>query len=65
MALPSWAYGDPAKIVEAGEIRARGCSVCVRAVFVGGKPYCGSGLKRPGCRSDKKNGFKLAAADGG
>lgn len=65
MALPGWAYGDPARIVEANEIRAKGCAVCVRAVFIGAEARCGSGLKLPACKGDKKNGFKLAAADGG
>lgn len=65
MALPAWAYGDPARIVEANEIRAKGCAVCVRAVFIGGDPRCSAGLKLPSCKADKKNGFKLAAADGG
>lgn len=65
MALPAWAYGDPARIVEGDEIRAMGCAVCERAVFVGGQALCGSGLKRPACRQDKKNGFKLSPAAGG
>lgn len=65
MALPAWAYGDPARIVEANEIRAKGCAVCVRAVLIAGDARCGSGLKLPACRADKKNGFRLAAADGG
>ena len=65
MALPAWAYGDPARIVEADDIRAKGCSVCARAVFVGGDALCGSGLKLPACKRDKKNGYKLAASAGG
>lgn len=64
-ALPHWAYGDPARIVEAGDLRARGCAVCVRAVFIGGEARCSSGLRLPSCKADKKNGYRLAAADGG
>jgi hypothetical protein len=65
VALPGWAYGDPARIVEADDIRTKGCSVCARAVFVGGDVLCGAGLKLPGCKRDKKNGYKLAASAGG
>lgn len=65
MALPAWAYGDPARIIEALEIRSKGCAVCVRAVFIAGDARCGSGLKLPACKRDPRNGFKLAVADGG
>lgn len=64
-ALPGYAYGDPAKIVEAQEIRAKGCSVCVRATYVLGLPMCASSLKFPACRQDKKRGHKLTPEAGG
>lgn len=64
-ALPGWAYADPARIVEASELRERGCSVCVRAVFVAGVAHCGSGLKLPACKRDKRQGYKLSPQDGG
>lgn len=64
-ALPGYAYGDPAKIVEAQEIRAKGCSVCARAVFILGLPMCANNLKFPACRQDRKNGHKLTPEAGG
>ncbi|SFB46288.1 hypothetical protein [Azotobacter beijerinckii] len=65
MTLPGWAYADPARIVEANEIRLKGCAVCERAVFIGDRAMCGAGLSLPACKRDKKNGFKLAAECGG
>jgi hypothetical protein len=64
-ALPGYAYGDPARIVEAQEIRAKGCSVCQRAVFAFGIAVCSSNLKFPACRQDRKNGHKLTPEAGG
>lgn len=64
-ALPGYAYGDPAKIVEAQEIRAKGCSVCVRAEYIFGLPVCKSNLKFPACRQDRKNGHQLTPEAGG
>jgi hypothetical protein len=64
-ALPGYAYGDPARIVEAQEIRAKGCSVCARAVFILGLPMCSNNLKFTACRQDRKNGHKLTPEAGG
>ncbi|WP_145133479.1 MULTISPECIES: hypothetical protein [unclassified Pseudomonas] len=64
-ALPGFAYGDPAKIVEAQEIRKKGCSVCVRAEYIFGLPVCKSNLKFPACRQDRKNGHQLTPEAGG
>ncbi len=58
MSLPRWAYGDPARIVEAAEIREKNCRVCSNAEFVLGQPLCRNGLRFPACRRDKR-GFKL------
>lgn len=65
MTLPGWAYADPAHIVEAQEIRAKGCAACARAVFVGGRALCGAGLSLPACKRDKRNGYRLSAEHGG
>ena len=64
-ALPGYAYGDPAKIVEAQEIRAKGCSVCTRAVFIFDLPVCSNNLKFPACRRDRRNGHQLTPEAGG
>lgn len=64
-ALPGYAYGDPAKIVEAQELRALGCAVCVHGEKVFGISVCRKSLKFPACRSDRKNGYKLTPAAGG
>jgi len=64
-ALPGYAYGDPARIIEAQEIRAKGCSVCQRAVFVLGVAMCQNNLKFPACRQDRKHGHKLTPEAGG
>jgi len=64
-ALPSWAYSDPARIVEGIELRTRGCEVCIRAVFIGGRAMCSSGLSLPACKRDRRNGYRLAADAGG
>lgn len=64
-ALPAYAYGDPAKIVEAQEIRALGCAACQRATFVFGLAVCSNNLKFPACRQDRKNGHKLTPEAGG
>jgi hypothetical protein len=63
--LPAFAYGDPARIVEAQEIRALGCSVCVRAEYTFGLPVCANNLKFPACRQDRKNGYQLTPEAGG
>lgn len=64
-ALPGYAYGDPAKIVEAQEIRDKGCSVCMRAVFIFGLPVCSNNLKFPACRRDRRHGHQLTPEAGG
>lgn len=64
-ALPRYAYGDPAKIVETQELRSLGCAVCVRAEYIFGLPVCASGLKFPACKSGHRNGYKLTPEAGG
>ena len=64
-ALPGYAYGDPAKIVEAQELRSLGCKACARADYILGLPVCASGLKFPACRSVPRNGYKLTTEAGG
>lgn len=64
-ALPAYAYGDPARIIEARQIREGGCSFCVRAETVFGASVCLSGLKFPACRRDAKKGHKLTPKAGG
>jgi hypothetical protein len=64
-ALPGYAYGDPAKIVEAQEIRAKGCHICTRAVFIFDLPVCRNDLKFPACRRDPRNGHQLTPEAGG
>lgn len=64
-ALPGYAYGDPARIVEAQEIRALGCAACQRAVYAFGIAVCSNNLKFPACRQDRKNGHKLTPEAGG
>lgn len=64
-ALPRYAYGDPAKIVEAQELRALGCAACVRADYIFGLPVCTSGLRFPACKSGQRNGYKLTPEAGG
>ncbi|MFJ7111287.1 hypothetical protein ACIQU2_27480 [Pseudomonas sp. NPDC098740] len=64
-ALPAYAYGDPAKIVEAQQIRAGGCAFCERSETVFGVQVCLSGLKFPACRRDTKKGHKLTVRAGG
>jgi hypothetical protein len=64
-ALPAYAYGDPARIIEAREIRTGGCSLCVRSETVFGVSVCLSGLKFPACRGDDKKGHKLTPKAGG
>ena len=64
-ALPAYAYGDPAKIIEARQIREGGCSLCVRSETILGVRVCLSGLKFPACRRDTKKGHKLTAKAGG
>lgn len=59
MALPFWAYGDPAEIAESMEIRKKNCSVCARAEVVLDRPVCTNSLRFPSCRRDKKKGFRL------
>lgn len=64
-ALPGYAYGDPAKIVEGQELRALGCKACVRAEYAFGLAVCASGLKFPACKSGYRNGYKLTPEAGG
>lgn len=64
-ALPAYAYGDPAKIIESQQIRTGGCSLCARSETVLGVRMCLSGLKFPTCRSDTKKGHKLTVKAGG
>jgi hypothetical protein len=64
-ALPGYAYGDPARIVEAQELRAKGCTVCARAELIFGLAVCTKGLKFPACRQDRKNGYQLTPEAGG
>lgn len=64
-ALPAYAYGDPAKIIEARQIREGGCSLCERSEAVFGVLVCLSGLKFPACRRDAKKGHKLTPKAGG
>ena len=63
MSYSRWQMGDPAKIVEAQEIRDKGCRVCARAMWVMGRPLCPEDLRFPRCRRDKKRGFKLIEVD--
>lgn len=64
-ALPRYAYGDPARIVEAQELRTLGCKVCVRADLIFGQALCSSGLKFPACKQGQRNGYKLTPEAGG
>lgn len=64
-ALPGYAYGDPARIVEAQELRAKGCSVCTRGTRVFDQVLCGSGLKFPSCKRAPRNGYQLTREAGG
>lgn len=64
-ALPRYAYGDPANIVEAQQLRAMGCAACVRVDYIFGKPLCSSGLKFPACKQGHRNGYKLTPEAGG
>ena len=64
-ALPAYAYGDPAKIIEARQIREGGCSLCARSETILGVQLCLSGLKFPACRRDTKKGHKLTVRAGG
>jgi hypothetical protein len=65
MALPAHLYGDPARIVEQQELRAKGCSICVRAVVGFGLTVCANQLKFPACKQDRRNGYQLTRAAGG
>lgn len=64
-ALPAYAYGDPAKIIESRQVREGGCALCARSETVLGVQLCLSGLKFPACRRDTKKGHKLTAKAGG
>lgn len=64
-ALPGYAYGDPAKIVEAQELRALGCKVCVRGESIFGLSVCTSGLKFPACKNMPRTGYRLMPEAGG
>lgn len=64
-ALPGYAYGDPAKIVEAQELRAMGCAACVHSETIFAIAVCRKSLKFPACRQDRKNGYKLRPEAGG
>lgn len=63
--LPGYAYGDPAKIVEAQQLRTLGCAVCVRADYLFDLPVCTSGLTFPACKKGQRNGYKLTPEAGG
>jgi len=65
MALPSYAYGDPALIAERDELHRMGCRVCVRAERVLGETVCTTSLKYPACRQEPRKGYKLLASAGG
>lgn len=64
-ALPAYAYGDPARIIEAQQIRQGGCSLCVNSESVFGVLVCLNGLKFPSCRGDSKKGHRLTPKAGG
>lgn len=64
-ALPRFAYGDPAGLIEALEIREKGCRICVRSVSLGERTMCLNNLKFPRCMGDKRNGHKLTPEAGG
>lgn len=64
-ALPGYAYGDPAKIVEANQLRSLGCAACVRVDYILGQRLCTSGLKFPACKQGHRNGYKLTPEAGG
>lgn len=64
-ALPAYAYGDPAKIIESRQIREGGCSLCERSETILGVQLCLSGLTFPACRRDTKKGHKLTVRAGG
>lgn len=63
MALPGWAYGDPAGIVEANELRQMGCKACERSLFSG--QACASGLRYPACKKNRRTGYRLLATCSG
>jgi hypothetical protein len=65
MALPAYLYGDPARIIEAQQLREKGCSVCVHSVQGFGLSVCGKGMKFPACKHDRKNGYRLTREAGG
>lgn len=62
--LPQYAYGDPARIVEAQQLRERGCSVCTRSELVFGIAVCAKSLRFPACRR-VANGYQLKPSAGG
>lgn len=64
-ALPFYAYGDPAKIIEELELKALGCKACVHSETVFDRSVCMKGRKYPACRADRKNGYKLRPEAGG
>jgi len=64
-ALPAYAYGDPARILEVRQIREGGCLFCVHSEPVLGLRVCLNNLKFPACRSDPKKGHKLTPEAGG
>ncbi|MBI6944229.1 hypothetical protein JET76_23160 [Pseudomonas putida] len=65
MALPHYAYGDPAKLVESNQLHKMGCNGCARSERILGKTICSNDLKYPACRRDSKKGYKLSRAAGG
>lgn len=65
MALPHYAYGDPAKIVENQQLHRLGCAGCARAEWILDRPMCPNALKYPACKQDDKRGYVLSAAAGG
>lgn len=65
MALPSYAYGDPANIIERREIHVMGCAACVHSVVHLSKRACLTGYRFPLCQEDHEKGFRLAYEHGG
>ncbi len=65
MALPHYAYGDPAKQVESTELHRLGCKACARSERVLGLALCPNNLKYPACKGNPRDGYLLASEYGG
>lgn len=65
MALPQYAYRDPALQVEADELHRMGCKGCARAETMLGLSLCPSDLRYPSCKRNKRDGYLLAREHGG